>query len=45
MIPEVAKKGKLGQQATCINCFEKPASGPYGLLIYYWRGTHNFLCP
>ena len=23
--------------------FEKPATGPYELLIYYWRGTHDFL--
>jgi hypothetical protein len=23
--------------------FEKPATGPYGFLIYYWRGTHDFL--
>jgi hypothetical protein len=23
--------------------FEKPATGPYDLLIYYWRGTHDFL--
>ena len=23
--------------------FEKPATGPYDLLIYYWRGSHDFL--
>jgi hypothetical protein len=23
--------------------FEKPAAGPYELLIYYWRGAHDFL--
>jgi hypothetical protein len=23
--------------------FEKPATGPYEFLIYYWRGTHDFL--
>jgi hypothetical protein len=23
--------------------FEKPATGPYELLIYYWRGRHDFL--
>lgn len=23
--------------------FEKPATGPYELLIYYWRGTHDLL--
>ncbi len=23
--------------------FEKPATGPYELLIYYWRGLHDFL--
>lgn len=23
--------------------FKKPAIGPYELLIYYWRGTHDFL--
>jgi hypothetical protein len=23
--------------------FEKPATEPYELLIYYWRGTHDFL--
>jgi hypothetical protein len=23
--------------------FEKPATGPYDLLIYYWRGRHDFL--
>ena len=23
--------------------FKKPASGQYELLIYYWRGTHDFL--
>jgi hypothetical protein len=23
--------------------FEKPATGPYELLIYYWRGMHDFL--
>jgi hypothetical protein len=22
---------------------EKPATGPYELLIYHWRGTHDFL--
>jgi hypothetical protein len=23
--------------------FEKPATDPYELLIYYWRGMHDFL--
>jgi len=23
--------------------FAKPATGPYDLLIYYWRGVHDFL--
>jgi len=23
--------------------FEKPATGPYEFLIYYWRGSHDFL--
>ena len=23
--------------------FEKPATGPYEFLIYYWRGMHDFL--
>jgi hypothetical protein len=23
--------------------FEKPAPGPYELLIYYWREQHDFL--
>jgi len=23
--------------------FERPAAGPYELLIYYWRGAHDFL--
>ena len=23
--------------------FKKPATGPYKFLIYYWRGTHDFL--
>lgn len=23
--------------------FEKPSTGPYELLIYYWRGRHDFL--
>jgi hypothetical protein len=23
--------------------FEEPTTGPYDLLIYYWRGSHDFL--
>lgn len=33
----------LFAQVTGLTNFEQPAPGPYELLLYHWRGTHDFL--
>jgi hypothetical protein len=40
----IAREGdELFDLVNSLTDFEKPATGPYEFLIYYWRGTHDFL--
>ncbi len=41
---QIARQGdNLFNLVSNLSEFEKPATGSYEFLIYYWRGTHDFL--
>ena len=41
---QIAREGdELFGLVSSLPGFERPAAGPYDLLIYYWRGQHDFL--